>query len=70
MKLAEALGISIPRLRLLAKVITRPLSLEAPRIDDNWNDVGLEEILVDASVSRQPGIEQWFSSPLQNCTPL
>jgi RNA polymerase sigma factor (sigma-70 family) len=48
-ELAEALGISIPRLRLLTKMMIQPISLEAPRVDDDWNEVGLGETLEDTN---------------------
>jgi len=43
-ELAEAMGVSLSRLRLLMKRTARPISLEAPRIDGEWNDGGLGEI--------------------------
>jgi RNA polymerase primary sigma factor len=49
MELAEALGITIPRLQLLARMMAQPISLEAPRVDDDWNEVGLGDILEDAN---------------------
>jgi RNA polymerase sigma factor (sigma-70 family) len=41
MELAEALGISIPKLRLIMKMVTQPISLEAPGVEDDWNEMGL-----------------------------
>ena len=46
-ELAEAMGVPLSRLRLLMKRTARPISLEAPRIDGEWNDGGLGEILED-----------------------
>jgi RNA polymerase sigma factor (sigma-70 family) len=44
-ELAEAMGVSLSRLRLLMKRTARPISLEAPRIDGELNDGGLGEII-------------------------
>jgi len=49
-ELAEALEISISRLRLLMTKMAQPISLEDPRADDDWNVGSLVEILEDPNV--------------------